>query len=201
MMFEHPMHQIGDVEHLGRRTTGEESQDIQFSSQHNRCHGRHGFLFHNLSYPTLSSLMLLGLLSSLLLFACAAFLLSSSSISCLSFTRPSEIPCHTSPPIHNEYNNDISIELQAVKPPQTKPPTKQLPAIAIDFPDPCLFQDDVGTWYSFATNKLGHVNVQTAMAESVDGPWIMLEWDALPVVGPWALNGAIWAPDVGRMVC
>ncbi|KAH8781383.1 glycosyl hydrolase family 43 protein [Diaporthe sp. PMI_573] len=70
-----------------------------------------------------------------------------------------------------------------------------------DFPDPSLEQawpSDGGKWYAFATNGNGF-NIQVAVADSPDGPWSVINHDALPNSGSWTTGANNWAPDVKRM--
>lgn len=69
------------------------------------------------------------------------------------------------------------------------------PVFAGDFPDPFVLRVG-GTYYAYATNGGGR-NVRTV--RSAD----LVHWrrgpDALPTVGPWALEGKTWAPEVARL--
>lgn len=89
-----------------------------------------------------------------------------------------------------------------------------------DFPDPSLEQvsvtapssasracltshikawpSDGGKWYAFATNGNGF-NIQVAVADTPDGPWSVINHDALPNAGSWTTGANNWAPDVKRM--
>jgi hypothetical protein len=57
---------------------------------------------------------------------------------------------------------------------------------------------DGGKWYAFATNGNGY-KIQVAVADSPDGPWSVLNHDALPDSGSWTTGNNNWAPDVKRM--
>ncbi|KAI9746482.1 MAG: hypothetical protein M1818_000195 [Claussenomyces sp. TS43310] len=73
--------------------------------------------------------------------------------------------------------------------------TDDVPVIDQNFPDPAIFQDGNGSYYAYATNGNG-VNVQTASAPALTGPWTVLSgWDAMPNLPAWT-SGAVWAPDV-----
>lgn len=74
-------------------------------------------------------------------------------------------------------------------------PTEVLPS---DFADPSIIHDPMsGSWYAFATAGNG-ANVQIANASSPLGPWTLLDGvDLMPSgMGAWAVDTAIWAPDV-----
>lgn len=57
---------------------------------------------------------------------------------------------------------------------------------------------DGGKWYAFATNGNGY-NIQVAVADTPDGPWSVINHDALPNSGSWTTGANNWAPDVKRM--
>lgn len=49
--------------------------------------------------------------------------------------------------------------------------------------------------YAFATNS-GGINIQMAQSTDNGANWSIIESDALPDVGSWAVKGKTWAPDV-----
>jgi beta-xylosidase len=63
---------------------------------------------------------------------------------------------------------------------------------AEDFPDPFVLEVD-GTYYAYATNSSGE-NVRTLRSDD------LVHWepgpDAMPALGPWAMTGKTWAPEV-----
>lgn len=67
-----------------------------------------------------------------------------------------------------------------------------------NFPDPSIFHDDDGTWYSFATNG-GGKKVPVARAPAVGGPWTVLSNDLMPTAGEWSNGKDVWAPDVRKV--
>jgi hypothetical protein len=71
------------------------------------------------------------------------------------------------------------------------------PDLRLDFPDPAVFQDADGTWYSFATNSNGK-HVQAAKAPFAEGPWTWLDVELLPD-GEWTTGFNTWAPDIRRV--
>ena len=77
----------------------------------------------------------------------------------------------------------------------------QGPAIASNFPDPCLAQSRAGTWYAFST-QTGNINVQMASSPDFD-IWTLHEgYDALPTLPAWTVaapNARVWAPDVAQL--
>ncbi|KAF5243214.1 hypothetical protein FAUST_2955 [Fusarium austroamericanum] len=75
--------------------------------------------------------------------------------------------------------------------------TNFMPRLDVNFPDPCLLQDQDGRWLSFATSGNGH-HIQIAMADDPFGEWTHLEQDALPGDG-WTSGRNFWAPDVRKL--
>ncbi|ROV98896.1 hypothetical protein VSDG_03804 [Cytospora chrysosperma] len=70
-----------------------------------------------------------------------------------------------------------------------------------NFPDPSIeqaFDSDGGEWYAFATTGNGY-QIQVAVASAPDGPWTVLDHDALPDSGSWTTGSDNWAPDVKRL--
>lgn len=75
------------------------------------------------------------------------------------------------------------------------------PALAENFPDPCLVSTG-GWWFAFATSDKGR-NIQVATSPSfMSHSWSLLQdIDVLPDPGSWAKNEQhIWAPDVFQLV-
>ena len=77
----------------------------------------------------------------------------------------------------------------------------QGPAIATNFPDPCLAQSRAGMWHAFSTQS-GNINIHMATSPDFD-IWTLQEgYDALPTLPAWtaAAPGAkVWAPDVNPL--
>lgn len=70
-------------------------------------------------------------------------------------------------------------------------------AIASDFPDPSIFKWD-NVHYVFSTSSQG---LKVPVATSTDfATWTRTGSDALPTLGAWSDNGAVWAPDVVQAV-
>lgn len=78
------------------------------------------------------------------------------------------------------------------------------PVIDSNFADPSAIHVD-GIWYAFATNNHFQEgpdgqNIQVATSTNfVD--WKVTGNDALPAIGAWAFQKAVWAPSVVRRVC
>ena len=76
-----------------------------------------------------------------------------------------------------------------------------------NFPDPGLFHDSDGTWYSYATRTIG-TTINIPVAKSPDWTnWSVIKdssgknYDALPKMPSWvASNPNAWAPDVQKLV-
>lgn len=78
--------------------------------------------------------------------------------------------------------------------------------IDVNFPDPSAIK--IGsTYWAFGTQGATTNHVQIARADSLYGPWKVLDKDALPEVGAWsrgaetpknvtAVKGGVWAPHV-----
>jgi len=72
------------------------------------------------------------------------------------------------------------------------------PALNQDFPDPSIFQDGGGRWYSYATAG-GGKQVQVASAPAPGGPWTAEAANVLPNPGGWTSGRNTWAPDVQKL--
>lgn len=81
--------------------------------------------------------------------------------------------------------------------PPAAPPAPRFtnPVYAQNFPDPFVLRER-GTYYAYATNGEG-ANVQTLRSRD------LVRWqragDAMPALGPWAMAGRTWAPEVLRL--
>ncbi|KAJ0151738.1 Uncharacterized protein HZ326_5768 [Fusarium oxysporum f. sp. albedinis] len=71
------------------------------------------------------------------------------------------------------------------------------PRLDVNFPDPCLVQDQDDHWVSFATSGGGY-HIQVAVADDLFGEWTHLQQDALPGDG-WTSGRNYWAPDVRKL--
>ena len=77
----------------------------------------------------------------------------------------------------------------------------QGPAIAINFPDPCLAQSRSGTWHAFST-QTGNINVQMASSPDFEIWTLHYGYDALPTLPAWTVaapHARVWAPDVHQL--
>lgn len=70
-------------------------------------------------------------------------------------------------------------------------------AIDSDFPDPSYFLLN-GVHYAFSTSS-GSLKVPVATSTDF-ATWTKTGGDALPTLGAWSDNGAVWAPDVVQLV-
>ena len=77
------------------------------------------------------------------------------------------------------------------------------PAIASNFPDPCLALDTSNgteTWHAFST-QTGKINIQVASSSDFSS-WTLHEgYDALPTLPGWARkppHAGVWAPEVNQ---
>lgn len=76
-----------------------------------------------------------------------------------------------------------------------------------NFPDPGLFLDSDGTWYSYATRTIG-TTINIPVAKSSDwSSWSVVtdssgrNYDALPTMPSWVDSTPnAWAPDVQKLV-
>lgn len=89
-------------------------------------------------------------------------------------------------------NRPTVAAMNSVPKPVARPVTD--PLIEADFADPDMIKVG-GTYYAYATNA-GQHNVQVAKAPAAEGPWTVLNDDALPALGVWAETGMTWAPEV-----
>jgi hypothetical protein len=68
------------------------------------------------------------------------------------------------------------------------------PVIRSNFADPDVLKHG-GVYYAYATNDSG-LRLPMATARNPRGPWQRLGTDGLPYLGPWAVDGRTWAPEV-----
>jgi hypothetical protein len=108
--------------------------------------------------------------------------------------------------IHNMYSYILYLSLTALA---AGAPTLQIkrslqssPALAEDFPDPCIIQID-GTWHAFGTQSgsTGHGDISVQHAISTDfSTWTYDDSNGVfPNLPAWA-TGNVWGPSVIQRV-